>query len=294
MDVNTTYDKIKRLKIQGAEAIATAGIKAIRTSINSSKAQSKFRLTLETQKAVNKIVSARETEPQLENYLYYILDKIKESKAENINSLKKEISQEVTDLLKHKKQIKKEIIKNGLPLIKNNDIVFTHCHSSSVTSILKEAKNKRKKFEVYNTETRPKFQGRKTAIELAKAKIKVTHFVDSGARIALKESDIMFIGADSITHNKIYNKIGSEMMTLVAYDYKVPVYVCASLWKFNKHRETIENRSTKEVWERPPKGIKVKNYAFEKIAFKYVKGIICEAGILKPKQFIKKARQILD
>ena len=59
-------------------------------------------------------------------------------------------------------------------------------------------KKHRKKFEVYNTETRPLFQGRKTAQELRKAKIKVTTFVDAAARVALtreqetKKVDLVF------------------------------------------------------------------------------------------------------
>jgi len=48
-------------------------------------------------------------------------------------------------------------------------------------------KKQRKKFEVYNTETRPLFQGRKTAKELKGAGIKVTMFIDSAMDIALSK-----------------------------------------------------------------------------------------------------------
>jgi len=103
----------------------------------------------------------------------------------------------------------------------------------------------------------------------------------------------MLIGADSITYNKVYNKIGSEMLSIIAKHEKVPVYVCASLMKFTDHREEIENRHPNEVWKDAPQGIHINNPAFEKIAFKYIKGIICEKGILKPKAFVKEARKML-
>ena len=67
-----------------------------------------------------------------------------------------------------------------------------------VMAILKKAKEQGKKFEVYNTETRPKFQGRITATELAKLGIPVTHYIDSAARLAIKQTDMMLIGCDAI------------------------------------------------------------------------------------------------
>ena len=186
-----------------------------------------------------------------------------------------------------KKQAKKDLTKHGVKLVKKKHIVFTHCHSSTVIDILKKVKPK-----VKNTETRPLFQGRETAKDLAKAKIKVEHYTDSQARIALKEADMMIIGADAVTYNKVYNKVGSEMLAIIAKTRKVPVYVACSLWKFDPHKEIVEERSPTEVWK-APKGITVKNYAFEKIDFKYIKGIICEKGILRPKKFVKVARKIM-
>ncbi|MBT3984943.1 ribose 1,5-bisphosphate isomerase [archaeon] len=275
--LHETHRKIKRLKIQGAENISTAGILALEYVIKKSHSFT------EIENATKKLISARPTEPQLENYLYYITKFRKEHT--QIETLK-----EIKRLLKEKKEAHKKIMEHGKKLIEKNDIVFTHCHSSNVIGVLKKCK----KIKVYNTETRPRYQGRKTAKELAKARIPVTHFIDSAARIAIKESDIVLLGADSITYNKVYNKIGSELMALTAKNYKVPVYICASLWKFNPHRETIEERPIKEVWKNPPKGVKVKNYAFEKINFSLIKGIVCEEGILKPKKFVKKARKLLN
>ncbi|MFH1972776.1 MAG: ribose 1,5-bisphosphate isomerase [archaeon] len=277
--LEVTYKKIKNLQIQGAANISTAGIKALEEEIRKGVS-----LT-ELERSKRKLISARATEPELENYLEYIVNYYKKNGKEN--SLK-----EIKKLLKEKKEIKEKIGRYGSRILHNGDIVFTHCHSSNVISVLKEAK--KKKIKVWNTETRPRLQGRVTAKELARMRIPVTHVVDSASRIALKECDIMLIGADAITHNRVYNKVGSELMVLTAKEYRVPVYVCASLWKFNQHRETIEERNISEVWKRPPKGVKVKNFAFEKVNFKLIKGIICEEGVLKPKKFVKRARKLLN
>jgi len=290
MGLQKVYKDIKSLKIQGASTISTAGVQAIKSVIQKSHAKDKHELLHDIKSASNKLISARPTEPELENYLDYIHKFT--SKLRDEKKLKKHILIEINNILRDKKFQKRIIARQGAKLIKPKSIVFTHCRSSTVTEIIKTAYKKRK-FTVHNTETRPLYQGRITAKELSKAGIPVKHFVDSGARIALKNADIMLIGADSITYNKVYNKIGSEMMALVAKNYKVPVYICSSLWKFNPHRETIEERHPTEIWSRPPKGVELENYAFEKISFKYIKGIICEEGILKPKKFVKEARKIL-
>ena len=151
---------------------------------------------------------------------------------------------------------------------------------------------------VYNTETRPLFQGRKTVNDMVKAKIPVKHFVDSGARIALKECDLMFIGADAITsEGKVINKIGSEMFSIIAEKYEVPVYVFADSWKFDPtslfgSEIPIERRSGKEVWDRAPKkGVEISNIAFERVHPDLISAIISELGVYTPEGFVTEVKK---
>jgi translation initiation factor 2B subunit (eIF-2B alpha/beta/delta family) len=107
----------------------------------------------------------------------------------------------------------------------------------------------------------------------------------------------MFIGCDAITNKgEIYNKIGSEMIAEVAKSKKIKVYVCGSSWKLDPYtffgfQEKIEQRHQEEVWKKPPRGVIINNYAFEKIDPRNVTGIISEFGILKPKEFVKIAKK---
>jgi ribose 1,5-bisphosphate isomerase len=164
-------------------------------------------------------------------------------------------------------------------------------------AILKRAKQNKRNFEVHNTETRPLYQGRKTAKECSKMGIPVKIYVDSAARYALKKVDLMLIGADAITsEGKIINKIGSEMFAEIANKFDIPVYVCTDSWKFDAatvygYEEEIETRRTSEVWRRQPKGIKIDNHAFEKVDTDLVTGIISELGIYKPEIFVEEIRR---
>jgi len=266
MNFNALCKAIKEVKIQGARNIAKAALIAYYSNPSS--------------KTKKILINLRATEPMLVNVLN-LADK----------TPKKEI-------LKHFDEAQQKINKFILKIIKNHSIIFTHCHSTNVVNALIYAKRHGKRFEVFNTETRPLFQGRKTAKELSKAGIKVTMVADNAVGDILekggtiKKADIMAIGADALLKNgDVINKIGSNMYAEIAHFNKVPVYVIADSWKFSKRPVKIEERGHKEIWKNAPKNIKMSNPAFETVKAKYINAIISELGILKPLAFAAKVKK---
>ncbi len=293
MNLKKVVKDIKTLKIQGAVNIAIAGTRALSQVAQKSRAKTKKQFLKEIKKAQEKLATARATEPEMRNALKYITAKLKQR---TISELKKEVKVRTDYVLKHFNETKDYIGHLGSLKIKKNMIIFTHCHSSTVIKVLTHAKRKHKRFYVHNTETRPLYQGRKTAKELAKAKIPVQHYVDSAAMIALKDADIMLIGADAITaKGNVINKIGSRLLAEAAEFYNVKVYICTDSWAYDPetkyHKEKIEQREPSEVWEHRPKGVKVINPAFEVIPPKLIDGIISELGFFKPEHFLHKVKR---
>ncbi|MCX6709833.1 MAG: S-methyl-5-thioribose-1-phosphate isomerase [Candidatus Woesearchaeota archaeon] len=289
MEINDYVKNIKELKVQGAEMIARFAVGAVRDTIVNSKAKSTGVLYNELLDAKRKLSSARPTEPCMFNSLKYVFMNVNTN---SVVELTRNLLERIDFVLNHFDSSQEIIAHIASQKIKNGSIVFTHCHSSTVMDVLKEAKKQKKRFEVYNTETRPRFQGRVTAQELSEAGIPVTHFVDSAARYALKHCDIALVGADAITsEGKVVNKIGSELFAEVAKKFEVPFYSCTDSWKFDVesifgYEKNLEMRSEKEVWENAPKGVKINNYAFEKISPELISGIISELGIYRPDVFI--------
>jgi translation initiation factor 2B subunit (eIF-2B alpha/beta/delta family) len=263
---NKIAKSIKEIKIQGARNIAKAALYAYSL--------------IPTKTSKEKLISLRPTEPMLHKVLD-LIDK-----------------KPYKEILVHFDSAQEKINKNVLKIIKNNDKIFTHCHSTNVVNSLIYAKKKNKKFEVYNTETRPLFQGRKTSKELKKAGIKVTMFIDSASAIAIKKENRkdkeyvnkIFLGSDALFTEGIINKIGSGMISEIAYHNKIPVYIIADSWKFSKIKLPIENRSLNEIWDKAPKQIKIKNPAFEFVPKKYITGIITELGLMKYDEFVRKMK----
>jgi len=205
-------------------------------------------------------------------------------------------------IIKHFEETQEKINQLTLKIIKNKDIIFTHCHSTTVSEALAYAKSQGKKFEVYVTETRPLYQGRKTVRDMKKAKIKVTQFVDSAAQIILtgrqktKKVNKFFIGADALLKQGVVNKIGSGMFAHIASENKVPLYIFADSWKFTSKKIEMEQRDFKEIWKSAPNKsnkslVKIKNPAFEFVPKKYIKIIISELGTLKYNEFLKRVKR---
>lgn len=258
---------IKSIKIQGAENVAKAGFIAYKLKPSNS--------------SIKTLESIRPTEPMM------------------FNILKKYHSLSYNDLNKKLEENQEKINKEVFKLIKNNYIIFTHCHSSTLVKALIYTHKKGKKFEVYNTETRPLFQGRKTAKELKDSGIKVTMFVDSAAQIGLtkaqdkeektRPANLMLIGADAIQKNGTINKVGSGMFALVAKKNKIPVYIVSDSLKFSKNKIKFEQRNSKEVWKTSLK-VRIEDPAFELVDKKNITGIISELGTLNYNEFLKKVR----
>jgi len=262
------FDKIvryiKEIRIQGATNIAKSALTAY--------------FLLPSVKSKRMLLNARPTEPMMWRVLQLA------------NQVPKE------KILEHFKEAQDKMNKSTLGLIKNGDTLFTHCHSTNVSKALIYAHKKGKKFRVFNTETRPLYQGRKTAKELSKVGIKVTMFTDSALATAMEKDNgkdkefvtkVLF-GADALIKEGVINKIGSKTISEFAKMHKIPVYVIADSWKFTKNKVPIEQRKLNEVWDRAPKKIKIKNPAFEFVPKKYISGIITEHGLMRYDNFARR------
>jgi ribose 1,5-bisphosphate isomerase len=287
----TGLEKIRSLEIQGAENIAKYSLELIKNLVKKNHTSNKLHSILSDAKL--DLFKTRPTEPAMRNALNYVLLGLD---ASTISMQPLKIIERIESALEFFEKSEKYIAEIGARRIKNGMVVYTHCHSSTVINILKKAKDMKIDFQVNNTETRPRFQGRKTAKELSEYGIKVNHFVDSAMRLALKKSDVVMLGCDAIIESKIYNKIGSELICEIAHKYDIPTYVCTTSWKYDPlaksgYEDVIEERSKDEVWENAPSSVNILNPAFEKIDYNLVSAVISELGILSPDQLVNEIRK---
>ncbi len=306
--VQATVRDIKSLKIQGARNIAKSAIEALAASAKDSKAKSPGAFRAELTDAADALSQSRPTEPMMRNLLEeavrFASDASKSKTAEAkgagaVPVLKKLVLAHEKEVLAEVDAGARRLAEYGAKLIPDGALVLTHCHSSTSTACMIAARKMRKKFSVVCFETRPRWQGRKTATELAGAGIDVTLTVDGGMNLFMKKADIVIVGADSVTsRGDLINKIGTSTLAHIARMNDVSFYSAAELFKYSPMTifgtlEKIEERDPAEVWDKPPRGVKIRNPAFEATAAKYINGYITEAGVIPPQSFFTMATQKL-
>lgn len=284
--IKHTIKRLKSLEIQGAINVAEAGMNAIASYTEVVQARTEAELLGKIEGACALLADARATEPALRNGLTRVVKHAKS--AENARDLKFIVKEVAEDYINEMHRATKKIVEIGEKRIRNDDVVFTHCHSSTVTKILRKAWSNGKRFRVVCTETRPLYQGHTTASELTEAGIPTTLIVDSASRTVMNDCDLVMLGADAITSDgNMVNKIGTSVICLVAHEARTPVSVATQTMKFDPitlagEWEPIEERAVKEVWAKPPKGLHLFNPAFDVTPAHLIDFLITEEGVINP------------
>jgi methylthioribose-1-phosphate isomerase len=177
---------------------------------------------------------------------------------------------------------------------------MTHCNAGALATAgygtaLGVIRASRKKISnVIVNETRPYLQGaRLTAWEMVQEGIPCTLITDNmaGHLMSRGEVDVIVVGADRIAANgDTANKIGTYALAVLAKRHGIPFYVVAPLSTFDPKIASgkeipIEERSADEVtgyrkqrWA--PRGVKVRNPAFDVTPAELITGIVCEKGVI--------------
>lgn len=266
-------DDIIKLNIQGATNVAFATLEAVEIAIKSGRSVSEIQETAKT------VAFARPTEPLAQNSLKFIF-----ADQNQTSSYYLEKAADYENLIR---EVKTGIVENASSLIKDGGTYLTHCHSSSVVSAFTKAQREGRKFSVFVTETRPRFQGRITAREFLEADIEnVTMVVDSAALALLESNQIeaVFLGADLLGKDGFVNKVGSLGIARMCEQLSKPIFCITTLLKFDTRSissELLEDRGGKEIWSEAPEGLKFYAPSFDYIPYDTGIKIVCEKGILE-------------
>ena len=295
--VKVTSEKIRKLEVQGARNVAIAAIKALQALTKETKAKTKPEFLKELSKAQGLLFASRETEPLMRNAVRWVISQAENRDKKSVKELGEIVSLAATRFLESLDESREQIAKIGAKRIRDGSVVFTHCHSSTVTRLLCQAKADGKTFKVICTETRPAFQGRITAKEMVELGVETTFIVDSATRTFMPKADLVIVGADAITsEGNVVNKIGTSTLALIAHEARKPFYVVSELLKFDPETlrgsyEGIEQRSPSEVWKEAPEKLIVRNPAFDVTPSRYIHGLICEEGVIAPQAVVEATRR---
>ena len=240
------------------------------------------------------LLRTRPTAVSLPNGIRYVMHRVNQArvKATSAAEIKLVAIKAADDFVELTRTAVEHIGKIGARRIRDGDVVLTHCNSKAALSVMTTAWKEGKKFEVYATETRPRFQGRLTAHALARAGIPVTLILDDAVRYFMQDVDTVLVGADAITANgALVNKVGTSMVALAAHEVHVKVFVAAESYKFSPETMIgelveIEERDPSEIISGKELGqlgrVHVRNPSFDLTPPEFIDLIITERGIIPP------------
>jgi ribose 1,5-bisphosphate isomerase len=287
-------EDIRSMRIRGAGHIASSAAEALCIVAKNSKAKGVDDFLKELDNSAHILLQTRPTAVSLPNAIRYVMHRVNEKKsdASSVKEIQAIAIHAASEFIDSTRTALQRIGEIGARRIRDGDVLLTHCNSSAVLSIMKTAWSQGKRFEVMVTETRPRFQGRITAHELAKEGIPVTLILDDAVRYFMQDVDKVIVGADAITANgALVNKVGTSVVALAAHEAKVRVFVAAETYKFSPETMIgelvkIEERDTTEVISRDELeklgAVKVRNPSFDVTPSEFIDLIITDRGIIPP------------
>ncbi len=297
-EIGEIVEGIRTMRIRGAGKIARSAAKCMMITAQVSSQEDSEALMEELDGVAKALLATRPTAVSLPNSIKFIMKRVRaeREKGVGVEELKWTTVNAATEFIENSVTAIKRIGEIGSRRIQDGDRILTHCNSTAAISVIITAWEKGKRFGVYVTESRPRYQGRLTARALQKYDIPVTMIIDSAVRHFMGKLDKFIVGADAVAANgAVVNKIGTSTIALVAHEARVLTFVAAETYKFSPETMigelvTIEERPKTEILPETVlnklRNVEVRNPAFDVTPAEYIDLIITEKGIIPPEAAI--------
>ena len=292
---------ITRLEVRGAPALGVAGAFGVALAAVTCKKRGLAPFLAAVRRQGNLLAATRPTAINLSWGVNRVLTAM-EQRAASVSEAKQIALAEAQDVAHEDEACCQAIGTYGAALLPERCTVLTHCNAGALAckawgtalGVIRSAVRQGKDLKVIACETRPLLQGaRLTAWELTQEGIDVTVITDSTGAHLMRGGiiDLVIVGADRITPDAVFNKIGTYMHAVCARHHGIPFYVAAPLSTFDAdHVENdviIEERPRDEIARcgtciTVPEGVKILNPAFDATPMDLVTAIITEQGVLRP------------
>jgi len=298
--VESLCEAISSLRVRGAPALGAAGGFGVALSAFRSRATSLDALMEDVREAGKTITATRPTAVNLSWGVKRVLRAVED--ARNVKEARAFALEEAKAIADEDVEKNMKLGEHGAELLEDGDVVLTHCNAGRLAcvdwgtalGVIRSAIAQGKDIKVIACETRPLNQGsRITAWELMQDNIPVTLITDSMSGHVMRKGmvDRVIVGADRITQDAVFNKIGTYTHSVIAKEHGIPFYVAAPVSTFDFERleneVEIELRKPEELkffgeYQIAPLDVEVYNPAFDATPMENVTALITENGIFYP------------
>jgi translation initiation factor eIF-2B subunit delta len=195
-----------------------------------------------------------------------IVEHVEDADPEDVSTAKGLTVEAIERVVTAVEEGKERAASRAADFLADDGVLFTHDFSSTVLSAVETAVDDGATFEVYVSESRPRYLGRKMARKLAAHDgVDVTLAVDAASGHYLAACDRVVVGMDCIVEDTLYNRVGTYPLATAADHQDVPMTVVGAHSKFVDGGFAFENdfRSPSEVLREPTDEFTVGNPAYD-------------------------------
>ncbi|PSQ53469.1 initiation factor 2B [Halobacteriales archaeon SW_8_65_20] len=215
-----------------------------------------------------------------------IVTTVKERDPETVDAAVTATADAIDRVIREVTTAKEEAAAAAAEQFEDGDTILTHDYSSTLLEAIELAASEGVHLDVYVTEARPRFIGRKTVRTLAGIDRVTPHLLtDAAAGHVLDSCDRVVVGMTCIVDETLYNRVGTLPIAATATERGVPVTVVGSSAKIiddGGFAFENEHRSTTEVMREPAEGFAVVNPAYDATPLRLVDTVVTDTGIETP------------
>ncbi|KAF2736064.1 nagb/rpia/CoA transferase-like protein [Polyplosphaeria fusca] len=161
---------------------------------------------------------------------------------------KRDLLYEIDNFIRERVTMADQLIaETAVKKIEPGDVILTYASSSIVEQSLLRAHQNGVDFSVIVVDSKPLFEGKRLARNLAKHGLRVRYFLISGSAHAVKDATKVFLGAHAMMSNgRLYSRVGTALVSMLASSMSIPVIVLCESVKFTE-RVALDSIVTNEV-----------------------------------------------
>ncbi len=278
--IDETVEEIKDLQTHSSSVVAVNATRALEELLEREFATlEEYERALEQNGSV--LRRANPSHASLQNAVREVVGDVTEADVDTVDEAKR-LTQERIDAVVSRVEAGKDLAaENAVPHLTDGATLLTHDYSSTVLEALERAVEAGKEFDVYITEARPRYIGRKTARTLADLEgVDPTLITDSAHGIYLEDCDRVLVGMDCIVDETLYNRVGTFPIAATAAQLEVPVTVVGSASKIVEEGFVFENehRPGSEVMSEPAEGFAIENPSYDATPVELLESVITDEG----------------
>jgi translation initiation factor 2B subunit (eIF-2B alpha/beta/delta family) len=292
--IRAEVDQLRRDNRSGAADITLSAVNIVRKYLRATTVRDKTEFLEDLRELCGGLLFAQLAMSSVRNACLDILTALSDYRnGDSLEKARRDLDKRLASLTQHISYAPRRIADWLLRVLPSGGHVLTLSYSSTVLGVLKELKRRGRRLEVIVMESRPMLEGRRTAQELAGARIRTTLVADAALGEYITKVDAAVVGADAVYGDgSVVNKVGTLPVAICCHEMRKPLFVVTDSSKVTSEHIgsfTIEEKAPRELMRGRHRGLTVRNFYFELTPARYITAIVTEKGIISPRTLKKKS-----